>query len=68
MSGVLCSALTGRVVSLLWPVADVMAGEACSRDYTPVLYPGETLASRHARAAVITAFKSQARLALSAVY
>lgn len=52
------SALTGCVVSVLWPLSDVQAGEVCSRDYVPSLFPGETQTSRHMRESLIMSFRT----------
>ena len=49
------SALTGHVVSVLWPVSDVRAGDRCSRDYVPPIFPGETQSSRNLRERLIMA-------------
>ena len=52
------SALTGRVVSVLWPLSDVKAGEVCSRNYVPSLFPGETQTSRNVRESLIMSFRT----------
>ena len=52
------SALSGEVVSLLWPIVDVGVGEICSRDYTPPLFPGETQRARKMRESLIVSSSS----------
>ena len=53
------NAITGQVVSLLWPVVSVGEGGLCSRDFVPELYPGETKQSRAAREAAILGFRGR---------
>lgn len=52
------SALTGCIVSVLWPLSDVKAGEVCSRNYVPSLFPGETQTSRNVRESLIMSFRT----------
>ena len=50
------SALSGKVVTLLWPVRDVEEGEMCSRNRVPQLFPGEEPEQRRARREAILGF------------
>lgn len=59
--GCVYSALTGCVVSVLWPLSDVKAGEVCSRNYVPSLFPGETQTSRNVRESLIMSFRTCSR-------
>ena len=50
------NAITGKVVSLAWPVEEIKQGDSCSRDCVPLLFPGESPEQRAARKDVILSF------------
>ena len=52
------NAVTGRVMSLVWPVEEVSPGDVCTRDFVPPLFFGETLEQRAARRDAILSFAS----------
>lgn len=43
------NAVTGKVMSLMWPVREVGVGERCTRDFVPLLRPEESPEQRGAR-------------------
>lgn len=51
-------AVTGRVMSLVWPVEEVLPGDVCTRNFVPPLFFGETLEQRSARRDAILSFAS----------
>ena len=50
------NAVTGNVMSLVWPVREVQPGEVCSRDFVPLLFAHETHEQRAARREAILSF------------
>ncbi len=52
------NAVTGKVVSLVWPVREVGEGDVCTRDFVPLLHSGESQEQRAARRDAILNFDS----------